>query len=99
MLSGFSNLTVWLVFTAFLFSRAVTATGFGTRVGYMFVGRFGRTPLSLGLLDRRGGPGARALHSLRYGARRRRRVPDHAQRRGGLRLRARPDGAAASARS
>jgi DASS family divalent anion:Na+ symporter len=48
VLSGFSNLTVWLIFTAFLFSRAVTATGFGTRVGYMFIRRFARTPLSLG---------------------------------------------------
>src|SRR5262245_45154674 len=28
ILSGFSNVTVWLVFTAFLFSRAVTQTGF-----------------------------------------------------------------------
>ena len=41
-------MTVWLIFTAFLFSRAFTATGFGLRVGYLFVGRFGRTPLSLG---------------------------------------------------
>jgi DASS family divalent anion:Na+ symporter len=48
VLSGFSNVTVWLVFTAFLFSRAVTQTGFGTRVGYLFVERFARTPLSLG---------------------------------------------------
>ena len=48
VLSGFSNLTVWLIFTAFLFSRAVTATGFGTRVGYLFIRRFARTPLSLG---------------------------------------------------
>ncbi len=48
VLSGFSNLTVWLVFTAFLFSRAVTATGFGTRVGYLFIRQFARTPLSLG---------------------------------------------------
>jgi DASS family divalent anion:Na+ symporter len=47
-LSGFSNVTVWLIFTAFLFSRAVTATGFGTRVGYLFIQRFARTPLSLG---------------------------------------------------
>ena len=47
-LSGFSNVTVWLIFTAFLFSRAFTATRFGIRVGYLFVGRFGRTPLSLG---------------------------------------------------
>jgi divalent anion:Na+ symporter, DASS family len=48
VLSGFANVTVWLVFTAFLFSRAVTATGFGTRVGYMFIRRFARSPLSLG---------------------------------------------------
>ena len=47
ILSGFSNLTVWLVFTAFLFSRAVTATGFGKRAGYLFIRRFARTPLSL----------------------------------------------------
>jgi DASS family divalent anion:Na+ symporter len=47
ILSGFSNVTVWLVFTAFLFSRAVTGTGFGTRVGYLFIQRFARTPLSL----------------------------------------------------
>src|SRR5512132_572533 len=26
--SGYSNPTVWLIFTAFLFARAVTATGF-----------------------------------------------------------------------
>lgn len=48
ILSGFSNVTIWLVFTAFLFSRAVTATGFGTRVAYLFIQRFARTPLSLG---------------------------------------------------
>lgn len=48
VLSGFSNVTVWLIFTAFLFARAVTATGFGTRVGYLFIERFARTPLSLG---------------------------------------------------
>ncbi len=48
VLSGFGNVTVWLVFTAFLFSRAVTQTGFGMRVGYQFIERFGRTPLRLG---------------------------------------------------
>lgn len=47
-LSGFSNVTVWLIFTAFLFSRAVSATGFGTRVGYVFIRAFARSPLSLG---------------------------------------------------
>lgn len=48
ILSGFSNITVWLIFTAFLFARAVTATGFGTRVGYLFIRRFARSPLTLG---------------------------------------------------
>ena len=46
--SGFSNVTVWLIFSAFLFARAVSSTGFGARVGYLFVSAFGRTSLSLG---------------------------------------------------
>ncbi|MBS1874524.1 MAG: DASS family sodium-coupled anion symporter [Acidobacteria bacterium] len=48
ILSGFANVTVWLIFTAFLFARAITSTGFGMRVGYLFVEWFARTPLTLG---------------------------------------------------
>jgi DASS family divalent anion:Na+ symporter len=48
ILSGFSNVTVWLIFIAFLISRAVTATGFGTRIAYLFIERFARSPLTLG---------------------------------------------------
>lgn len=48
LFSGFANVTVWLIFSAFLFARAVTATGFGTRVGYVFIRLFARTPLTLG---------------------------------------------------
>ena len=48
VLSGFGNVTIWLIFTAFLFARAVTSTGFGTRVGYLFIKRFARSPLTLG---------------------------------------------------
>lgn len=48
VLSGFSNATVWLIFTAFLFARAVTATGFGLRVAYLFIQRFGHSALTLG---------------------------------------------------
>jgi len=48
VLAGFSNLTVWLVFSAFLFARAVTVTKFGMRVAYVFIERFGRSPLTLG---------------------------------------------------
>jgi divalent anion:Na+ symporter, DASS family len=47
-LSGFGDLTVWLIFTAFLFSRAVTQTGLGMRVAYFFVHKFGRNALALG---------------------------------------------------
>lgn len=46
--SGYSNPTVWLIFTAFLFARAVTGTGFGMRVAYTFIRQFGRSPLTLG---------------------------------------------------
>lgn len=45
--SGYSNPTVWLIFTAFLFASAITSTGFGLRVAYLFIRRFGRSPLLL----------------------------------------------------
>jgi len=48
VLSGFSNATVWLIFAAFLFSRAVIATGFGMRLACMFVRQFGRSSLFVG---------------------------------------------------
>lgn len=48
VLSGFSNPTVWLIFTAFLFARAVTGTGFGLRIAYLFIRRFGHSALTLG---------------------------------------------------
>lgn len=47
VLSGFSDTTVWLIFTAFLFSRAVTTTGFGLRIAYLLIRRFGRNPLTM----------------------------------------------------
>ena len=48
VLTGFSNATVWLIFTAFLFARALTVTGLGRRVAYLFIQRFGRSALTLG---------------------------------------------------
>ncbi|HKE23279.1 MAG TPA: DASS family sodium-coupled anion symporter [Bryobacteraceae bacterium] len=48
LFSGFGNVTVWLIFAAFLFARAVTVTGFGARIGYIFIKLFARTPLTLG---------------------------------------------------
>lgn len=46
--SGYSNPTVWLIFTAFLFATAVTSTRFGLRVAYGFIRQFGHSPLTLG---------------------------------------------------
>ena len=77
VLAGFGNITVWLVFTAFLFSRAVTQTGFGTRVGYQFIARFGRTPLRLGYSLAAADLVLGALHPVGHGTRRRCRLPHH----------------------
>lgn len=48
VLAGFGNTTVWLVFSAFLFARAITTTGLGVRIAYLFISRFGHTSLTLG---------------------------------------------------
>lgn len=45
--AGYKDPTVWLIFTAFLFSRAVTSTGFGKRVAFGFIRRFGQSSLTL----------------------------------------------------
>jgi len=48
VLAGFGNTTVWLMFSAFLFARAITTTGLGVRIAYLFISRFGHTSLTLG---------------------------------------------------
>ncbi|MPY86991.1 MAG: DASS family sodium-coupled anion symporter [Luteitalea sp.] len=47
-LSGFANVTVWLIVAAFLFARGITQTRLGERIAYHTIGRFGGTPLRLG---------------------------------------------------
>ncbi len=47
-LSGFANVTVWLIVAAFLFSRALVKTRLGERIAYNIVQRIGRSPLRLG---------------------------------------------------
>jgi divalent anion:Na+ symporter, DASS family len=47
VLLGFSNQTVWLIFSAYLFARAIGTTGLGMRVAYMLIRRFATTPLRL----------------------------------------------------
>lgn len=47
-LSGFGNVTVWLIVAAFLFSRALVETRLGERIAYTIVKRIGGSPLRLG---------------------------------------------------
>ena len=47
-LSGFSNVTVWLIFGAFMFALGYEKTGLGRRLGLMFVRTLGRSSLGLG---------------------------------------------------
>jgi DASS family divalent anion:Na+ symporter len=48
VLLGFSNQTVWLIFSAYLFARAISSTGLGMRVAYLLIQRFATTALRLG---------------------------------------------------
>ena len=47
-LSAFANPVIWLIVSAFLFSRAVVQTGLGKRVALWFVRWFGSSSLRLG---------------------------------------------------
>src|SRR5262249_21882148 len=47
-LSGFSNVTVWLVIAAFFIAAGFTKTGLGARIAYALVALTGRTTLGLG---------------------------------------------------
>lgn len=47
VLLGFSNQTVWLIVSAYLFARAISSTGLGLRVAYSLIRRFATTPLRL----------------------------------------------------
>jgi len=47
-LSGFSNVTLWLVVCAFFFAAGFIKTGLGARIAYMLVSWFGRSTLGLG---------------------------------------------------
>ncbi|MGB2713855.1 MAG: DASS family sodium-coupled anion symporter [Vicinamibacterales bacterium] len=47
-LSGFANVTVWLIVAAFLFTRGLVQTRLGERIAYTIVRRLGGSPLRLG---------------------------------------------------
>lgn len=54
-LAGFSNTTIWLIVSAFMFAEGFIKTGLGKRIAYVLLGRFGNSTLSvayvLSLLD------------------------------------------------
>jgi DASS family divalent anion:Na+ symporter len=47
-LSGFGNVTVWLIVAAFLFARGFAETRLGERIAYTIVRSIGRSPIRLG---------------------------------------------------
>ena len=47
-LSGFSNVTVWLIVAAFLFARGLVQTRLGERIAYGIIKGVGASPLRLG---------------------------------------------------
>lgn len=46
-MAGYMNVTVWLIVAAFLFARALSKTGLGRRVAYLFIRAFGHRTLGL----------------------------------------------------
>ena len=47
-LAGFSNPVVWMIFSAFIFARAMMLTGLGQRIAYLLIRAFGHSSLTLG---------------------------------------------------
>ncbi|MGM5631810.1 anion permease [Apibacter raozihei] len=46
-LKGFSDTTIWMIACAFFISRGFIKTGFGRRVGYLFISKLGNSSLGL----------------------------------------------------
>lgn len=46
--SGLTSDTIWLIVSAFLFSRGLIKTGLGSRIAYFLMGKFGSSSLKLG---------------------------------------------------
>ena len=46
-LTGFSSTSIWMIACAFFISRSFIKTGFGRRVGYLFINKLGHSSLGL----------------------------------------------------
>lgn len=44
-LAGFSNTTIWLIVSAFMFAEGFIKTGLGKRISYLLLSRFGKSSL------------------------------------------------------
>src|SRR5450631_3524808 len=73
-LSGFANPTVWLIFSAFVFSLGYEKTGLGKRISLLVV-TSGRAKPDAGLCHHAGRSGAGAVHAVEYRAQRRHDLP------------------------
>ena len=49
-LNGYNSSTVWLVLSAFLFSKVIIKTGLGIRIAYLLIKYFGKSSLALGYI-------------------------------------------------
>lgn len=49
-LAGFSNTTIWLIVSAFLFAKGFIKTGLGRRISYKLIELFGNSTLKLGYI-------------------------------------------------
>lgn len=47
VLNGFSQSVVWLVVCAFFIARTVINTNLGTRIAYIFISKFGKSPIGV----------------------------------------------------
>lgn len=46
-LAGFSNTTIWLIVSAFMFAEGFIKTGLGRRISYILLSKFGKSSLSV----------------------------------------------------
>ena len=51
-LEGFSNGTIWLIVSAFMFATGFIKTGLGKRIAYLLLSRFGKNTISSSLRSR-----------------------------------------------
>ena len=88
-LSGFSNGTVWLIFTAYMFSLGYEKTGLGKRISLLLIKALGKKTLGLGYAVALADLVGRPFHAVQHGAERRHHLPDHQEHPAALRQHAR----------